>query len=954
MSLEKAKALFVELVDKLPPERWDARLAELVGGDEPLRQQVSRILAAHRDAGNFLDAPAPALSVALADRGSEGPGMAIGPYKLLEQIGEGGFGVVYMAEQTEPVRRRVALKVLKPGMDTKQVVARFEAERQALAMMDHPNIAKVFDGGSTGEPSRVSDRVDATAEPRPLTRLGSPGRPFFVMELVNGVPITEFCDQHQLTPRQRLELFIPICQAVQHAHQKGIIHRDLKPSNILVTVHDSSTPANAEHGGVPKIIDFGIAKALGQELTEKTLLTGYAQMVGTPLYMSPEQAGQTGLDIDTRSDIYSLGVLLYELLTGTTPLTKQRLKEIALLDILQLVREEEPPRPSTRLSRMRHAEAGIRNDKRTPHSEFRIPNFHELDWIVMKALDKDRNRRYDTAGAFAADLQRYLADEPVQACPPSTSYRLRKFAWRNRGPVLAASLVLLALAGGIVGTTIGLVQARQARDAAAERAEGERVAKEMAQKRLAQIEKGIDLLGSIFEDLDPRAEENEGRPLREILGDGLDRAAAELGGDAVGDPLVVARLQDRLGRTYLSLGRVAEAEGLFTKALATRNAHLGPGHADTLAIMHQQALAFQFAGYLPQAIERFEQVRDAQLKNLPPDHLDTLTTMHDLGVAYRLGKRPAEAVALLEQVNVARTQTLPADHPDTLNTRNSLARAYRAVGKVREAIALLEQVLEAKSRTRGPDHPETLLTLHHLGLAYPDDGRLTDAEALYRGLHEAQVRKLGPDHPRTLTTLNYLAMAYHGTGKFSEAIAVLEGVRDTRLKKFEADNPDAIDTLRILAGAYESLENPEQALRIFREAALAVEQRKFVSRYSRQIIHGLSRVHEQHKQYQEAEAWRRKWLPVVRERAGADSVTYAEDVLALGSNLLAQARYADAEPLLLQGYEGMKKREAEIVPESRPRITEALEKLVQLHDAWNKPAAAAKWRQELEKAKEKP
>ena len=358
----------------------------------------------------------------------EGPGTVIGPYKLLEQIGEGGFGVVFLAEQSHPLRRKIALKVLKPGMDTRQVVARFEAERQALALMDHPNIARVFDGGATPT-----------------------GRPYFVMELVKGVPITEYCDANHLSPRQRLELFVSVCAAVQHAHQKGIIHRDLKPNNVLVSRHDT-TP-------VVKVIDFGVAKALGQVLTDKTLFTGIAQLVGTPLYMSPEQAGMSDLDVDTRSDVYSLGVLLYELLTGTTPFDKDRFRTVGYDEMRRIIREEEPARPSTRLSTLGQAAATVSANRGSDPKHLTRLIRGELDWVVMKALEKDRNRRYESASALAADLHRYLHDEPVQACPPSTLYRVRKFVRRNRGPVLAASLLVLALVGGIVGTTLGLVRA---------------------------------------------------------------------------------------------------------------------------------------------------------------------------------------------------------------------------------------------------------------------------------------------------------------------------------------------------------------------------------------------------------------------------------------------------------------------------------------------------------------
>ena len=360
------------------------------------------------------------------------PETVIGPFRLLEQIGEGSFGVVYRAEQSQPVRREVALKILKPGMDSRQVVARFEAERQALALMDHPNIARVFDGGETAS-----------------------GRPYFVMELVRGEPITDYCDRNRLTPRQRLELFITVCQAVQHAHQKGVIHRDLKPSNVLVAGHDT-TP-------VPKIIDFGIAKAIGQELTDKTLHSVCALMVGTPLYMSPEQAGMSGLDVDTRSDIYSLGALLYELLTGTTPFDRERLRTAGYDEMRRIIAEEEHTRPSTRLGTLGQAVNTVATNRATEPSKLGRLIRGDLDWIVMKALEKDRTRRYETANGFAADVQRYLTDEPVLACPPSVGYRLRKLARRHKGPVLAASLLVLALVGGVIGTTWGLVRAINAR-----------------------------------------------------------------------------------------------------------------------------------------------------------------------------------------------------------------------------------------------------------------------------------------------------------------------------------------------------------------------------------------------------------------------------------------------------------------------------------------------------------
>ncbi len=425
-STTSVRSIFGRVLEIESPAERAAYLNEACGDNADLRSEVDSLLEAIDQAGNFMKQPvAPAIEAGTtSDEPSitERPGTVIGPYKLLQQIGEGGMGVVYMAEQQEPVRRKVALKIIKPGMDSRQVIARFEAERQALAMMDHQNIARVLDAGTTES-----------------------GRPYFVMELVHGVPITRFCDDNKLTPRERLALFVPVCQAIQHAHQKGIIHRDIKPSNVLVTMYDDKP--------VPKVIDFGVAKAIEQRLTEKTMFTHYGALVGTFEYMSPEQAEMNAFGVDTRSDIYSLGVLLYELLTGTTPLERIRLREAALDEMVRLIKEEEAPRPSLRLSSSNDLPKIAAARKTEPARLSKLVR-GEIDWIVMKCLEKDRSRRYETANGVARDLERYLADEPVEACPPSSSYRLRKFARKHKKALATAAAFAVLLVAGVVMSTL--------------------------------------------------------------------------------------------------------------------------------------------------------------------------------------------------------------------------------------------------------------------------------------------------------------------------------------------------------------------------------------------------------------------------------------------------------------------------------------------------------------------
>ena len=543
-------------------------LDETCGADRELREQVEHLLAASENARSFLESPAVPFLVAntLANTPTTaGSDLAAGTiiaerYKLIEEIGHGGMGSVWVAQQTEPVRRAVAVKLIKRGMDSKALIARFDAERQALAMMDHPNIAKVFDGGVTAD-----------------------GRPFFVMELVKGMPITAFCDANRYTPRQRLELFATVCQAIQHAHQKGVIHRDIKPGNVLIAMYDDRP--------VPKVIDFGVAKAADQSLTEQTLLTGFGTLVGTPQYMSPEQATLNNLDVDTRSDVYSLGVLLYELLAGSPPFAQKEQERAGVLEMLRVVREVEPPRPSSKLSTADALPSLAANRGMEPKKLTGLLR-NELDWVVMKALEKDRSRRYETANGFAADVQRYLAGETVLAVPPSRAYRLRKFVRKNRGPVLAAATIAAMLIAGVAVSSWLAVRAMHAEDIALRAVEDERTATKhaedaieaekqalaKAQKRLKQVEKGNEIITSIFTDLEFREIRDGRNPLEAMLAKRLVKLANEIDGETLGDQLAVADLQDKLAGLLLNLGFPIEAIPLYQKAIDTRNAQLGEDH----------------------------------------------------------------------------------------------------------------------------------------------------------------------------------------------------------------------------------------------------------------------------------------------------------------------------------------------------------------------------------------
>ncbi len=832
----------------------------------------------------------------------QGLGSSIGAYRLVRKLGEGGMGVVYLAEQTQPMRRTVALKIVKPGMDSERLIARFESERQALALMDHVHIARVFDAGATPD-----------------------GRPYFVMELVNGAPITRYCDTKRLTPRERVELFIPVCHAVQHAHQKGIIHRDLKPSNILIAEEDGKP--------IPKVIDFGIAKAMGDPLHDaaESRFTRLGTVVGTLEYMSPEQADPGRAGIDTRADIYSLGAVLYDLLTGAPPLTGDGQAPGSYLENLKRIQEEEPRSPSARLSRCPTL-GEIAERRRTDPA--RLPKLlhGELDWIVMKALEKDRSRRYETANGLARDLQRYLDGEPVEAAPPSVTYRLRKFAAKYRVWLATAAAFVALLAAGVVVSAWMAVKASQAEQQA-------RAVNDFLQK---------DLLAQASAANQSQA---DGKPdpnlkVRTVL----DRAAATVATKFAKQPVVEASIRQTIAETYRDLGLYpdaerqltralelrrrllgpshpdtvqtlftlamvareqgnrAQAESLFSQVLENRRGRLGLEHPDTLKAMHELAELYAAEGKYPQAEELGSRVLEIRRRLLGPEDIETLSSMHELASVYGAEGKDPQAEDLNVRILELQRRVLGPEHPNTLATMNNLAATYLREGKYAQAEKLSAEVLQTQRRTLGPEHPATLTTAVNLAMAYTRQGKLTQAIELDAGTLELDRRVLGPEHPKTLIVMGNLAMDYYNQGEFLKAEALQTQVVEIKRRVLEPNHPSWLTSMQNLGQTYAGLGKFAQADTVFTQI-LEIKRRVLGAEHPSTLnaMNGLGAAYSGEGKYAQAESLLAQVVETRRRVQGPEHPDTLSSANTLAVVYRNQGKWAQAEALFAQVLDGRRR-----------------------------------------------
>lgn len=884
------------------------------------------------------------------------PGTQIGPYRLVKQIGEGGMGTVWQADQEQPVRRSVALKIIKAGMDTEEVIRRFEAERQALAMMEHPCIAKVLDAGAT------------------VT-----GRPYFVMELVDGIPITKYCNRHHFDAVQRLKLFTVVCRAVQHAHQKGIIHRDIKPSNILV----------GESDGEPlvKVIDFGLAKATEREIFEQSMYTAHGQLVGTPAYMSPEQADPACIDIDTRTDVYALGVLLYQLLTGLTPIDTSELRSAGFAEIQRVIREKDPPLMSQRFGSSDHDSITAAENRNSDSKRLSQLLRGDLDLIVMKSLEKERNRRYDSPSQFAEDVERFLNNEPIEARAPSAAYRFKKLVRRNKALVATVSVVAAAL---ILGTVVSASQA-----IIADRAlKSEQRANAVAQRRLEQLEKVNETLGSIFRDLNPGDEEKGGMPLREQLSNRLTEVSGSIDEEAIGDRELVASLQLTISEAQRQLDNHEDALRLAEKAAKTFAEELGPEHPNTLAAIMNIGLSQVGFGNYTEAIEALEQVYSVRLKTLGPDdeatleaqsrlarcfgeagrmqegialqedaydkmrrilgpqHAKTIDSLNFLSVqVWHFGEDEQRALELHELVLEMRLEQLGEKHFKTIFAKANLANVLGSLGDNDRSAQLLNEAVEDIIANVGNDHDLTVELRGRLAFTMLASGDEEEGFKLLEATVEQIAKRRGESHPQTLIYMNSLAYNYEQHGRLQSAVKLHAETLAKREATLGADHLDTLTSRCNLAWCHRRLEEFEPAIANYSLAVTGLEETAGQDHpETLGCARNFARTLFEAEEYEQCAERLAKWLPIHRHAHPDHWQTFR--LLAFnGISLLEQAKYDQAETDLLDAYTGLLANESDLPDEAQVILVRTIKSLVRLYQERGMPGdiqESERWQETLD------